>query len=125
MGFNSTLFICNDGLHEIEQNPHEFVQKLVQAIQKASPGNTNQINIAVGNFSNVATLVESHHSSSCALIAAGGNHATVLDQMAGQRHDRPSDQIEILKRFAEALGYQVSKKPERKNTTNKEGPIEL
>lgn len=115
MGFNSTLLIRNDGLHEIEANPEEFVQKLVQAIQKAGPGNMNQIDLAVGNFSNAATVVTVHHASSAALIVSGGNHSTVLDQMPNQRHDRPSDQEEILKHLAETLGYTVRKKTSKKS----------
>lgn len=33
MGMNTTIFICNDALHEIERNPEKFVKELVEAIQ--------------------------------------------------------------------------------------------
>lgn len=77
MGFNTTVVILNDGLHEIEKNPEEFSRNLVRAIL-ASYGRKGAVSVPCGHHCNVAAVIEQHHADNAHLIAVGGNTAKDL-----------------------------------------------
>lgn len=109
MGFNSSVFVSNDSLHEIEEDS-DFGAKLAQAIQRHySSGEPTYIDGK--NRSRVACVVSCSHADSTTVVAVGGNHASVLGEIANQgKHSKEEDQVELIKRLAEQLGYRLVKK---------------
>jgi hypothetical protein len=105
MGYNTTLIILNDALHEIRDDVH-FGSKVYHAAIRVS-GNLKPIDISSGWHANAATVIEMHHADQIKLIAIGGN----CGQDLGYVGDYRAKPIDMLKALAESLGYRVSKKP--------------
>jgi hypothetical protein len=106
MGFNTTVVILNDALHEIANDP-SFGKQLANACMKVQLGSQN---ISAGMFYRAATAIETHHADVSSLILVGGNCATVVHEYAcGWEHDTEEAQLHALKAFAKKLGYKVSK----------------
>lgn len=80
MGFNTTVVILNDALHEIEADP-EFGKKLGAAIRELSP---TPIWVAAGHHGNAAVVVESHHADHLVVVEVGLNMGKVI--LKGVRH---------------------------------------
>lgn len=117
MGFNSTVLILNDALHEIANDP-QFGKKLADAIQMLSLSEKHRgkygVGIGAGYHANAATAIETHHASGNAIIAVGGNCATVLGFAFGTHHQE-EDKLKILKALARELGYSLRKNTSRDN----------
>jgi hypothetical protein len=113
MGYNTTVVIVNDALDIIENNPNEFVTKLVDKIQ--SFNYTENKYFSVGNHANPVSVVGVHHSSETAVIAVGGNSGSIIGRTFGHRHVQTEDKIQILKDLADDFGYTLRKKPGNKN----------
>jgi len=112
MGFNSTLVIMNDSLHEIAKDKN-FGKKVSDAVQRVD--HEKYVDISSGCCGNAATVVDCHHADGTALIAVGGNCATVLMPYAGSyRHHTKEGQERMLRAWADELGFRVAKKPKRK-----------
>tara|TARA_S200002703_G_scaffold127052_1_gene113648 strand:- start:1672 stop:2019 length:348 start_codon:yes stop_codon:yes gene_type:complete len=115
MGFNSTIVVMNDALHEIA-NDKDFGANLAAAVQKLSLGpkhvGKHGVDIPAGNHCNAATAVESHHADGIVVVAVGGNCATVLGRSYGNHHNE-EDKLDILKQLANELGYGLRKKVSR------------
>lgn len=112
MGFNSTVIVRNDALGCIKADP-EFGKKVADAIGSLSHIKKG-IDIASGYNANAATVVETHHASNTAIVAVGGNHATVIGWAGDVPHHEEAGQIDILRELAEKLGYRLVKKPKAK-----------
>ena len=116
MGFNTTVVVMNDALTAIENDP-KFGKSLVQAILKLQRGKQvdvpaysyNEDGEARGVHCNAATAIESHHADGNAIVAVGGNCATVLGMTWGLHH-REEDKIDMLKQLASECGYNLRKK---------------
>jgi len=109
MGFNTSVIVLNDALHEIE-NDKDFGKKLGKAVRKLSLPHTYGIDISSGNHANVATVIETHHADYTSLLACGGNCVSVLGEIYGYRHNTESVQVQLLAMLADNLGYKVVKK---------------
>lgn len=103
MGYNTTLVVLNDALHEIE-NDAEFGRKVSQATRMVTRG--KPVDISSGGHCNAATVIETHHADGINLIAVGGNCGQDLGYMGGYR----SESIDLLKSLADKLGYRIVKK---------------
>lgn len=55
MGYNTTVFILNDALHELEKHPEEFVQGIAH---KMNDGGT----VGVGNHCNPVEVMPTQHA---------------------------------------------------------------
>lgn len=104
MGFNTAVLILNDALQEIETDPN-FGKKLAAAIREAAYRPNLPINVPVGNHANPVTVIETHHADQTALIAVGGNNATVFFTTFGYRHGDKEMQF----RLSEELDAVVTK----------------
>lgn len=113
MGFNSTVVVMNDALHEIAEDEN-FGAKLAAAVQKLSLGSRHigehGVDISSGGHCNAATAIESHHADNIAVVAVGGNCATVIGRSWGNHHKK-EDKLFILKQLADQFGYTLRKKP--------------
>lgn len=104
MGYNTTLVILNDALHEIE-NDKEFGMKVAQAARRVS-GYGHSLDIDSGNHCNAATVVETHHADQIKLIAVGGNCGEDLGYVGNWNANKE----QMLRSLAESMGFTVSKK---------------
>ncbi len=67
MGFNTTVVILNDSLHDIEHDP-DFGKNLAQAIYFLS-SNNEPFHVSSNGSSNAAIVIETHHADYTTLIA--------------------------------------------------------
>lgn len=114
MGYNSVLFVLNDCMHTIDEHTDEWWQHARRALGKAM--SKAVITFGFRGHANYCQAVWCEHADSVALIAAGGNHASVIGYTMGENHGTPEDNINLLKAIAEQLGYRLVKKRERKPT---------
>lgn len=111
MGFNSTLVICNDAFGAIDRDPAgwwlETKRHLVDAM------GPEPVEYGYGNHANGFWAVSNHHANSVALVAVGGNYPTVFfrEHWGVRGHHNEEDKLELLRRAAGQLGYQLTKKP--------------
>jgi len=118
MGYNTTVLVLNDALHEIERDP-QFGKKLAAAISGLSLGIDTKTgrpyrsqDVSAGMYCNAATAIEQHHASGIAVVAVGGNCGSVIGHTGGTHHQE-EDKLKILKQLAEQLGYSLRKKATR------------
>lgn len=82
MGFNTTVIVMNDALHNIKNDPN-FGKKLCYAIMANCATGEKQDVSAGGDgnsiFANAATVIESHHASFEVAFIVGENTARALD----------------------------------------------
>jgi len=107
MGYNTTLVVLNDALHQIENDP-EFGKKVARAAQLVWHGKA--VDISSGNHCNAATVIESHHADEMHLIAVGGNYGQKLGYVGSYR----AQPLDMLKSLADQMGYNISKKRTRR-----------
>lgn len=103
MGYNSTLIVLNDALHQIKDDK-EFGEKVYNAVLTVNRG--KPVDIYSGNHCNAATVIETHHADSLRLIAVGGNCGQDLGY-AGSYSFKPEEMLKIL---ADRLGYRIVRK---------------
>lgn len=108
MGYNTTLVVLNDALHQIKEDK-EFGAKVYSAALRVS-GNLRPIDISAGMHCNAATVIETHHADTIKLIAVGGNYGQDLGYHGNYR----STPEEILKSLADSMGYRLVKKHAKK-----------
>jgi hypothetical protein len=108
MGYNSTLVILNDALHEIEKDK-DFGKKVHDAVITVNRG--KPVDISSGFHCNAATVIETHHADQISLIAVGGNCGQDFGYVGNYR----SKPLDMLKALADKLGYRIVKKSVRKS----------
>ena len=68
MGYVTPILIRNDGLHDITNNPKEFVSNLYDIIQHGEDAS-----IPVGGFANVAEVLRTKHADTRRVLLVTGN----------------------------------------------------
>lgn len=111
MGLHSTVLVLSDALGDIASDP-EFGRKLADTIS----GRTRLRRVGLAGRvscggSCAAVVVETHHADVTAVVALGGNCATVLGAVRGADHHTAAGQLAILKALASELGYELAPKP--------------
>lgn len=123
MGYNSVLFLCNDAIDQIDRDPAGWWKKarlqLMRAPYKTHEGSVDRQDgvFGFGNHANGFQAVWNRHADEQALIAVGGNYATVLkgSRWTWGGHHTEEGQVELLKLAAKELGYELRrKKPKSK-----------
>lgn len=118
MGYNSGIIILNDALDQIEKNPLQFTQRVVQAIREQG-GHLKAgkvVDIAVGNHGNAAGLFHMAHADEHIAYLIGGNTSRALpdaNTIIPRNRDEKEVDIELLKKMADAAGFRLSKKPKK------------
>jgi hypothetical protein len=66
-----------------------------------------------GSHMNGFWAVANKHADTVSLVAVGGNYPSILFQehWGNRGHHAAEDQVELLRRAAGQLGYQLTKKP--------------
>jgi hypothetical protein len=83
MGFNATVVVLLDRLHEIGKDP-EFGRKLELAIlAKASDPDGKHHGYGYDEATGQTQVVEVHHADHYAVVAVGGNCGQVLGHVSG------------------------------------------
>lgn len=110
MGYNATVVVVVDALDQIEKDP-EFGKKLAAAVRNIDllqMHGLNRADIAAGNHSNAASVVEKHHADQTALVSVGGNMGHVQHTSYGWRHHEKAGQEKLLREWASKLGFDVT-----------------
>ena len=107
MGWNATVVVMTDALHEIERDT-DFGRKLASAISMLNVNSRPQ-HVSAGCHGNAASAIELHHADHHAIVAVGGNMGTVL----GHAHCDQDQKLAIIKQLAESMGYSLRKKAKR------------
>uniref|UniRef100_A0A6M3LQK3 Uncharacterized protein n=1 Tax=viral metagenome TaxID=1070528 RepID=A0A6M3LQK3_9ZZZZ len=107
MGFNSTIMICNDHLHDIENDP-KFGAKVSNAIG-CYDYDTRPF------LYNGLQVIETHHADGIIVSAVGGNGGKLLGDGGWSRNlvtykDGEDWKIKVLRELANNLGYSIRKK---------------
>lgn len=110
MGYNATVVVMLDALHEIEKDK-DFGSKLSRAITEANSRNEKR-DISSGCNANAATVIETHHADHLVPVLMGGNYGYPIKDVY-MSYSEYNDEEKLLKRLAEKLGYRVSKKPSK------------
>lgn len=76
MGWNTSLIIRNDCLHDIENDP-AYGKKVADAVKEVIMQDRG-VNVHCGSCGASTTVIETHHADATAIIAVGGNTARVL-----------------------------------------------
>jgi hypothetical protein len=117
MGFNTTVVVHNDALHEIRDDK-EFGKNLYYAALGLDlPASMRSRDVPAGCHANAAEVIEHHHADGLKLVAVGGNTGWDLGVEVNYRvaHEGSAALEEaLLRALADKLGYRVSKKPARK-----------
>lgn len=117
MGWNTTVVVHNDALHDIEKDP-EFGKKLSTAILSLGCQDKTE-DVSAGCHCNAATAIETHHADQIMAVAVGGNYGVKLGY-AGQwplMKDTEASKLHMLKILASGLGYDLHKKPKRRSSS--------
>jgi hypothetical protein len=122
MGYNTVVEINNDMFSDIEEHPEAFVREIHRQMNPF-PGEDGTINLP--QRYNVGRVVGCYHADMTQLILAGGNTGSLVLTTYGGRgaHNDAEAQLRVLKEWADKLGYQISKKPVKRNKFN-HSPIE-
>jgi hypothetical protein len=109
VGFNTTIVICNDAMHEIAKDPH-FGQKVSDAASQHISAQGPQY------FAYSSKIVAQHHADGVSINLVGGNTGKCIG--TSRRGDgswaRGNEQeiVRILREVAADYGYRLSKIPE-------------
>ncbi len=101
MGYNTTLFILNDAMGQIDQNPIGWWGEVKRHHQAAM---VRPQEFGFGSYGNGFWVVANHHADVTKLIAVGGNYASVLASTATARsgHHAWNDRLDLLARSLQA-----------------------
>jgi hypothetical protein len=111
MGFNSTVVILNDHLHEIEKDP-EFGRKVSLMIAGHNHKELQEIRYRQGAYANGVEVLGVHHADGVYLFAVGGNTGRDLGWITNW--SQLDNDEKLLRELADRLGYSIRKKPQRK-----------
>ena len=101
MGYNTSVLILNDNLHEIEKD-QEFGKKVSRAVSGLRFGEPKII------FPQT-TIVETHHASGYSVVAFGENNATVLSPSVFP-YGNEDFKLKLLRELADQMGFRLRKK---------------
>lgn len=96
MGYNTSITICNDNLADYEHHPDRFMRIVREGLIDGSEESWG------------VTVHPSRHADDTQLIAVGQNFSTRVHVGCFlPPHHKPDGQVELLRQWAEALGYDI------------------
>ena len=104
MGLNTTVVIRNDALHDIADDVN-FAGNLVDAIMRLR--SNQRVEVPALRTAYAAQVIETHHSDYTAVITVGGGICVSHLVTRVEDHRAPEAQLELLKIWADQLGFKV------------------
>lgn len=115
MGYNTTVVILNDAIHQIKDDP-EFGKNLHDAVLGlALPEKYRSRYVPSGHHCNAAEVIEHHHADGIKLVAVGANTGWDLEvEVHYTEAHKPGTALQevLLRALADKLGYRVARKPQ-------------
>jgi hypothetical protein len=107
MGFNTTVVVMNDALHQIAEDK-DFGKKLYDAVLEVNRGKS--VDVSAGCHVNAATVIETHHADGMHAVLVGGNYGQDIGYVGGYALDTTNLEHKkaLLRSIAERLGLSVS-----------------
>jgi hypothetical protein len=107
MGYNTTVVVLNDALHEIRSDK-EFGAKLYDAALTVNRG--KPVDVSAGCRCNAATVIESHHADGMHAVLIGGNYGEDLGWVGGYSLDTDNEdhRVTLLRSLADRLGFTIA-----------------
>lgn len=106
MGYNSVVFICNDAVRTIEEDPKGWWSKTWNKLVRLPWGKTKSY--GHGHHANGFEAVWNQHADMTGVIFVGGNYATVLGGSLSHSHHDEEKQMAILRDIYAQKGYTLS-----------------
>ncbi len=108
MGYNTTVFISNDALSDIESDGG-FGRRLGDAVRRAFVAGGHPVEVSAGSFVNAAYVLGSHHSSRVIPYLIGGNFGWRVE---GITLDTTPEGMEerLLRQLAQKHGFRLVRK---------------
>lgn len=107
MGYNTTVFILNDGFGELQRHPEDFVKGINQRMMEGG-------SVAVGNHANCVTVMPTAHADVFRLYGSHGNLMLDLSpycrdtlELAKRRPDIVKQYIETARHLLERLESEI------------------
>jgi hypothetical protein len=108
MGFNTTIVILNDALHELEKD-EGFSTRLLSATLRLSVKEPQDVSI--GNHVNACQVVETHHAGGVVPVLVGGNCGIpVRGVHVSSSHDVETMELDLLRELARKHGFVLRRK---------------
>tara|TARA_R100001244_G_scaffold121497_1_gene91127 strand:- start:1313 stop:1696 length:384 start_codon:yes stop_codon:yes gene_type:complete len=114
MGFNSTILILNDYLHNIESE-ETFGARVAEQLSLHGGGRDDR--------SNDFKVVAQHHADNTGIILVGGNTSKIIGFTPGgsgkwalESEEGDKDVIRVLRETAANYGYRLSKIPDNQRS---------
>ncbi len=109
MGYNSTIMILNDQLHDIKKNAQAVCDTIYSwcgsgSIPKNSWDQPRHLGFEICSI---------EHADVTSVIAVGGNDHSLLGRV-WHAHHTDDHRIKLLKKIAKEFGYRLVKIPERR-----------
>jgi len=103
------MILMNDATQAIKEDK-DFGANVAAAMTQIVRG--TPVDVSAGNHVNAATVIETHHADTTALVSFGQNTGMCLGQfwLCGDE----SHEIKVARALANSLGYTLHKKPKRK-----------
>lgn len=111
MGYNTTLMVLNDAIHEIDKDPAGWWAK-TKKVMAGSIGRGEGESYGFGNHANGFRVVAQDHADIVNVIAVGGNYAAILGRVynGNQAIHDPEGQLRLLREIAAQHGYGLVKR---------------
>lgn len=123
MGYNSLIFMMNDAMGTVDEDPKGWWKRAKEAISQKSRKLKSRVEFGFGNHANGFEAAHCQHADITAVIFVGGNYTTTFGCIydGGKGHHETDQQVEILKKILNEKGYDVIKLPTSVELINKLG----
>ena len=115
MGYNSGIFILNDAMHLISEDPAAWWRDVMCVLSSGGSSN-DRYGPSLARFGTEVFHVE--HADYIGVYAIGGNYISLLGMTTrtNQGHSSPEDKVRLIKEIAGSLGYNLVKKRSKSAT---------
>jgi len=107
MGYNTTIMVCNDELHQIAEDPN-FGRDVARASERAAVLGGQPVGIGMTN----AYVIETHHADYEVLVKVGGNTGENITSTLRDDFFKPklskSEVVASLRKLTDTIGSALS-----------------
>lgn len=110
MGYNSTIVVMNDALHDIAMD-EQFGKNLSTSISRFFL-KSRLLDVPARGFANAATVIGVENSDTIVPYIIGGNTGSLVEKVY-IRWNAGNQEEDLLKQLADKLGYNLVKKDDK------------